>query len=154
MWVDCHYIPGLGGAIRVTVAVRRAHPVASTSPKEFASKGGLLGGGSNRPGIYAVADGVAPETFEAAIDKAKEEGDLSPGERGPHAVSPRTFISTSLSCSSEAEGWGTVGGGFHLPRGSPAGMGEGGSYPQAVLDDCGNCLADSGNPHTWRARSA
>ena len=47
------------------------------SPSEFATKQELSGAGHGQPGIYALADDVEPEQFDAAIDAAKAEGNLS-----------------------------------------------------------------------------
>lgn len=46
------------------------------SPSEFASKQELSGAGHGQPGIYALADATEDE-FEAAIAKARSEGNLS-----------------------------------------------------------------------------
>lgn len=47
-----------------------------TSPSAFASKQELSGAGHGQPGIYELAESD-PEVFDAAIDAAKAEGNLS-----------------------------------------------------------------------------
>lgn len=47
------------------------------SPTDFASHGELNGDGDRNPGIYALVDGVTEEQFDAAIEEAKAEGNLS-----------------------------------------------------------------------------
>jgi hypothetical protein len=49
-----------------------------TSPSEFASKQELSGAGHGQPGIYHLTDGFQSiEDFDAALEKAKAEGNLS-----------------------------------------------------------------------------
>lgn len=45
-------------------------------PTTYAGKRELYGSDENRPGIYALADAAEPD-FEAALDEAKAEGNLS-----------------------------------------------------------------------------
>ncbi len=60
-----------GGGRRSTTATP-----SLKSPSEFASKQELSGAGHGQPGIYALADTPA-DHFDAAIDEAKAEGNLS-----------------------------------------------------------------------------
>jgi len=58
---------------------RRSSSASPTliSPSQFASKQELSGAGHGQPGIYHLTDGIGEETFEAAIEAAKAEGNLS-----------------------------------------------------------------------------
>jgi hypothetical protein len=78
----------LGRAIRKgqaegTVSRREGNGLQSTGqvesrPSDFATPGELHGGGESKPGILALAAAAeTPEQFDAALDEAKAEGNLS-----------------------------------------------------------------------------